>query len=191
MPESEEKTVLIIHPDIRTTGPVLLGEDGKPVSYLQNIFKDTTEKLLTRYQGFGYDVVGVVFADTTPSDLSPLYPTEKFNRLISESSLKDWRRDTLVYEFGKVATELNPTLNSRFVVGGYRYCDCVVEMARVLKRFSNQVSIDLKLTDYLGEILIAHYIRRMAGSLYSKKDRCYDRLIWETTRSYITELAGI
>lgn len=178
--EPINKAVIIMYPDCRTTGdfrdPALLAIQN--ASKLITEFKATTNKVLERYSDQRYSIIGITYQDTTEATFSMLYPKSQFDTLIPVSRpFRRWRREIHPSLLQELVPKLQLVREANIVVGGYHAFDCVAWMVRVLRQNGYQTKPDLLLTNELGELLIAHIIRKCLG-IADKEERHADRFLW-------------
>lgn len=185
---SVAKAVVILFPDIRITGGKSWPQDY--VSILSQNFRDTTGKLLTRYQRLGFTTVGIIYRDTTSETFSYLYPQSKLKNIIRwEKTCSDWdNKDSSDYQkfrqlyksyMPKLLGELNLQNKAEVIVGGYHAKDCVATFAAYLRKEGFRTKVDLRLTDELSFLLISHLLRRMLPEEMRREHAKEDRLLWE------------
>ncbi|MCL5409417.1 MAG: hypothetical protein M1607_00980 [Patescibacteria group bacterium] len=165
-------TVLIMYPDNRTTGKTTFKEISIPPSLLAIQFRQTTERLLTRYHRHGFQVVRIVFDDFNGNYDSYLYPVSAFDQTLKIGiGLSEWTRDRHHDLLQGLVSMLSYPQTSRFVIGGFHANDCVVEMTRSLRQFNYQADPDILLTDILKQYIVEHKLRRAMGRTYTREDR--------------------
>jgi len=182
------KAVLILFPDIRTTG----GQSGdqENQSFLYRDFRNTADKLLARYQRLGFTTVGIIYRDTDSETFSYLYPQSNLQHIIRwGQTFDDWENKGSKenQEFDELYKSFLPTLladlnlqdNADVIVGGYHAKDCVAKFAAYLRQKGFKAKVDIKLTDQLPFLLISHRIKRNLPEGMKKEHVQIDRVIWE------------
>jgi len=79
------------------------------------------------------------------------------------------------FTLDEVIGKLNLSETAETIVGGYHALDCVVEMAKVLRRNNFNVQVNPLLTNELAFLLISH----LARVNYILKERKLDLDIWK------------
>lgn len=176
------KAVVILFPDVRTTSDDSLPQDYVPILF-QN-FRDTTDRLLARYQRLGFRTSAVIYEDTNSETFSYLYPRNQFQNIIRWKAFGNWGNDEKFRQFYEsglpvILKELNLREKAEVVVGGYHAKDCVAAFAGYLKKEGFRTKVDLRLTDELPFLLISHRLRRMLPKEMRKEHARVDRLTWE------------
>lgn len=176
-----DKAVIIMYPDCRTTGGLSEADNGRcvPEGLLTEAYYRTVDKLLGRYIHRGFSVYGITYLDTDPDNFSSIYPNNRFDQFFPVSTeFNNWQRAHHLKLLNKVIDGIPLGAGSQVVVGGYHAYDCVASMVKVLLERKYSTSPDLRLTNLLGWLLVAHKIRNLTGSLHLKEDREMERLYW-------------
>lgn len=177
------KAVVILFPDIRTTGDKNSHQDY--TSILSQDFRDATDALLMRYQRLGFNTIGVVYRDTDSNTFSFLYPQSQLQNTIKwDKTFSDWSNNQdkfrQFYETGMkdIFKHINLKDKAEVVVGGYHAKDCVAKFTAFLRTKGFRATVDLKLTNELPFLLISRRLRKMLPVEMRRKHAKEDRFIW-------------
>ncbi|OIP57988.1 MAG: hypothetical protein COX79_00830 [Candidatus Levybacteria bacterium CG_4_10_14_0_2_um_filter_36_16] len=166
------KAVIIMYPDGRITG----GRNDIPKTSLVEDFYSVVSKQIARYKKKGFTIFGIVYQDTTQENFSVLYPVHEFDRLVEvPRKIDEWKHEEHEDLLDEVIGKLNLSETAETIVGGYHALDCVVEMAKVLRRNNFNVQVNPLLTNELAFLLISH----LARVNYILKERKLDLDIWK------------
>lgn len=177
------KAVVILFPDVRTTNEGKnLHQDYRPILFQD--FRNTTGRLLTRYQRLGFRTSGVVYDDTNSETFSYLYPQSELQNIIKWVTFGDWGNNEEFRQFYEnglpdILKKLYLRDKAEVVVGGYHAEDCVAKFTAYLKKEGFRAKVDLKLTDKLPFLLISHRLKRMLPEEMRKEHAKKDRLLWK------------
>lgn len=183
------KTVVVLFPDIRTTGGLSKTSPDYVATLLTGQFFSTVEKLLKRYKREGFKIIGVLYNDSTHETFSGLFPEETFDGLVRlEEDFDHWSHEDYNKELPEVINAFNLVPQAHVIVGGYHAKDCVVYTTATLRELGFVASSDLRLTDELPFLLISHQVRKAVPSIIRNDIVHEDKLIWENLKERQEEL---
>lgn len=166
-PQPVSKAVIIMYPDKRTTG----GRVDSPKTSLMEYFYDVISKQIARYKKKGFTIFGIVYQDTNPENFSILYPVQEFDKLVAiPRKIDEWKHEEHADLLNEAVGKLNLSETAETIVGGYHAFDCVVEMAKMLKKNNFNVQVNLLLTNELPFLLLSHRARVNYGAEERKLD---------------------
>lgn len=172
--------VLIMYPDIRTTGGLPITRDISQDELLTGRFKHLVKLQLERLKRNDHSVIGLTYEDTDENSFSSLYPIELFDDLISVGTTYDgWKGSNHRDLLESVSNRVFPDKKAKVTIGGYHVMDCVSLMTQVLRKKGLVTDVNHLLTNELGSLLVAHGLRSMFGRSYSRDERLDDRLYWQ------------
>ncbi len=184
--ETNSNVVVIMFPDSRTTGDTSNSDTHKAVSEL-------FPKLISRYKRKGFVVIGVVYRDTTPENLSSLFDFSQFNQIIAiKSNLFEFNNKTNDDQFAvdeEVVNYMNLKMGGgNIVVGGFHDSHCVLTMAKVLKSKGFNTSIDFLLTNASRKLILKHRDRKTGQYLDPLGVNMEDPYLWKWSTSFTQRL---
>lgn len=182
------KSVIILFPDNRTTGDWTQFASEGYIPILAERFRESTSRLLKRYQSQGYRINALVYRDTDEANFSYLYPHDAFANVITwNRNPDDWEDGEGFHElykesFPEFRDALNPTTGGEIVVGGYHAGDCVINFAKYLRSQGFKAKIDLRLTDQLQFLVVSHELRKMTKGRMLQEMMRDDKRSWEVKK---------
>lgn len=182
--EGNLKTLLILFPDVRTTGgPSKLRDEGLALTATEEKFINVTTKLISRYKKLGFKIIYISHQDTTNENFSLFYPQDLHDEFIHlQQPLTNWKRQRYQDELKDLVKNLGLSKNSITVIGGYHATDCVAAAAGAIRKANHTAIVDLRLTDALPFLLLSHLERKL---IYDANSQTQNLRIWEMKKEEV------
>lgn len=178
-----KKAVIISHPDKRTTGFPSTTE-AQVESFLGRKFLNIQTRLLSRYRRRGYTNLALVYGDTQPDHLSPIYPHQLFDSYLATPTANgDVTDEIFTRELREVLDKVSFAPDADIVIGGYRAGICVDIVKKTLEELGHTPRINYLLTNQAVFMVMSHASRQMLGRrFYNKEDFHQNRAIWDSIK---------